>query len=86
MAEKQTEKKCLQEKIADARKDLHDAGLKESGANTYAGFSYFELKDYIPKVVDLEQKHRFTSTFSIKPAQNTDSEKYESLAKIVVKD
>lgn len=34
-------------KLAEARKDFHSRQLKKSGKNNFAGYSYFELSDFL---------------------------------------
>ena len=38
------------EKLAKVRVDLQSAGLKKTGNNKYAGYTYFELSDFLPTV------------------------------------
>lgn len=50
-----TEEKCknLNESIINIRVKLQNAKLKKSGKNKYAGFDYFELADFLPKLNEL---------------------------------
>lgn len=41
-------------RLALARKKLKAAGLKQSGNNRFAGYTYFELGDFLPKITELE--------------------------------
>lgn len=44
-------------KLADARKDFHSRQLKKSGLNKFAGYSYFELSDFlVPGLECLEKQ------------------------------
>ena len=43
----------LNESIIKIRVDLQNATIKKSGKNNHAGFSYFELADFLPKLNEL---------------------------------
>jgi hypothetical protein len=43
-------------KLQEARVILHKTQLNKSGKNKFAGFSYFELADFIPQVTDIFNK------------------------------
>jgi hypothetical protein len=43
-------------KLQEARVNLHKTQLNKSGKNKFAGFSYFELSDFIPQVTDIFNK------------------------------
>ena len=46
-----TEKKLnLFQKLQKARVELQDMNLKKSGQNKFAGFSYYELSDFLPAI------------------------------------
>ena len=53
------------EKLQEARVKLQNAKLKKSGKNAYAGFSYFELADFIPTVNNIFNDLKLFSNFSI---------------------
>ena len=53
------------EKLQKCRVELQGSKLKKSGKNSYSGFDYFELRDFIPTVNDLFDKYRLFSNFSI---------------------
>jgi hypothetical protein len=40
-------------KLQEARVRLHKTQLNKSGKNNYAGFTYFELADFIPQVTEI---------------------------------
>lgn len=44
------ETKNIYQKLAQARVQLQNAGLKKTGKNDYAGFEYFELGDFLPQI------------------------------------
>lgn len=53
------------EKLQQARVKLQSANLKKSGKNTYSGFTYFELADFIPTVNLIFEELKLCSNFSI---------------------
>lgn len=48
-------------KLQEMRKEFHSQELKKSGKNSFAGYSYFELKDIIPVATVLLEKYRLTT-------------------------
>lgn len=76
-----SEKANLYEKIQLCKLKLSEANLKKSGSNKFAGFNYFELKDFLPEIVKIcNELKLFTQiTFSEETATLTiiDSEKPE---------
>ncbi len=66
MAEKKEEIKLnLFQKIQKCRVELQNSNLKKSGKNKFAGFSYYELADFIPKVNELFDKYKLFSQFTL---------------------
>lgn len=57
------------QKLQKCRVELQRMNLKKSGKNTFAGFEYFELSDFLPAVNDLFEKYGLYSRFGI--ADNT---------------
>lgn len=53
------------QKLQKARIDLQKMKIKKSGKNSYAGFTYYELKDFIPPINELFEKYGLSSNFSI---------------------
>ena len=49
------------EKLAEARAELKGKNLKMSGKNTYAGYDYFDLKDLLPHITEIERKNKLLS-------------------------
>jgi hypothetical protein len=47
----------LNESIIKIRVDLQNATIKKSGKNKHAGFSYFELSDFLPKLNELMKEN-----------------------------
>jgi hypothetical protein len=43
----------IYEKLQKCRTDLQNTALKKSGNNKFAGYNYFELADFLPKVNEL---------------------------------
>lgn len=58
--------KSLNESIISIRVELQNAKLKKSGKNKYAGFDYFELADFLPKLNELMLKEGVNDRFYIK--------------------
>lgn len=66
MAEKKEEIKLnLFQKIQKCRVELQNSNLKKSGKNKFAGFNYYELADFIPKVNELFDKYKLFSQFTL---------------------
>lgn len=55
----------IYQKLQCCRCELQAAKLKKSGKNSYAGFEYFELADFLPTVNELFKKYNLCSNFSI---------------------
>lgn len=53
------------QKLAKARVQLQNSGIKKSGMNKFAGFKYFELNDFLPTVNDIFDKLGLCSRFVI---------------------
>ena len=60
------ENKNLNESIISIRVKLQNAKLKKSGKNKFAGFDYFELADFLPKLNELMLKEKINDRFYIK--------------------
>jgi len=60
------ENKNLNESIISIRVKLQDAKLKKSGKNKFAGFDYFELADFLPKLNELMLEEKVNDKFYIK--------------------
>ncbi len=52
------------EKLQQCRVELQDSGVKKSGQNKFAGYSYYELGDFMPRVNLLFNKHKLFSQVS----------------------
>lgn len=59
-------KKNLNESIIKIRVDLQNTKLKKSGKNKFAGFDYFELSDFLPKLNELMLDEGINDLFTIK--------------------
>ncbi len=57
--------KSLNESIIDIRVKLQNSKLKKSGKNKFAGFDYFELADFLPRLNELMQEEGINDRFSI---------------------
>lgn len=67
--EEQTTKKTVQrnlnESIIKIRVDLQNSKIKKSGKNKFAGFDYFELSDFLPKLNELMLEEGVNDNFKI---------------------
>lgn len=52
------EQKNLYEKIQQIKSDLLRANLKKSGFNNFSNYSYYELSDILPAIVELCNQHK----------------------------
>ena len=59
-------KRNLKVSIIKIRVDLQNSKLKKSGKNKFAGFDYFELADFLPKLNELMLQERINGRFYIK--------------------
>lgn len=55
----------LNESIINVRVELQNSKIKKSGKNKYAGFDYYELADFLPKLNELMLKYNINDRFSI---------------------
>ena len=60
------ENKNLNESIISIRVKLQNAKLKKSGKNKFAGFDYFELADFLPKLNELMLEEGVNDRFYIR--------------------
>lgn len=58
--------KKLHMAIMQVRVELQKTNLQKSGKNSYAGFEYFELADFMPTLNELMLKNGIADIFSIK--------------------
>lgn len=52
------------EKIQQVRVELQNLGLNKSGKNKFAGYTYFELSDFLPAVNQLCKDHKLMTHIS----------------------
>lgn len=62
----ENKEKNLNESIINIRVKLQNAKLKKSGKNKFAGFDYFELADFLPKLNELMLSEGLNDRFYIK--------------------
>ena len=55
----------LNESIIKIRVELQNSKIKKSGKNKFAGFSYYELADFLPKLNELMLKEGINDRFYI---------------------
>ena len=69
VVEEQTTEKNVQrnlnESIIKIRVDLQNSKLKKSGKNKFAGFDYFELADFLPRLNELMLEEGINDNFRI---------------------
>lgn len=63
--EEKKENKKLNESIIAIRVKLQNSTIKKSGKNKYAGFDYFELADFLPKLNELMLEENINDIFTI---------------------
>ena len=61
----------LNQSIINIRVKLQNAKLKKSGKNKFAGFDYFELADFLPKLNELMQEEGVNDLFNIEDGKAT---------------
>lgn len=59
-------KRNLNKSIIKIRVDLQNSKLKKSGKNKFAGFDYFELADFLPRLNELMLQEGINDRFYIK--------------------
>ena len=64
------ESKSLNESIIAIRVKLQNSKLKKSGENNFAGFDYFELADFLPKLNELMLEEGINDLFTIEVDMN----------------
>ena len=71
--EKETKKvnKNLNESIIQIRVDLQNSKIKKSGINKYAGFEYYELADFLPRLNELMLQYGINDKFTIEEDKAT---------------
>ena len=52
------------EKLQGVRVDMQKLNLKKSGKNAFAGYTYWELSDFLPHVNQLMEQYKLTSCLS----------------------
>lgn len=65
-------KMTIYEKINILRKRIKDANLKKTGINKFAGFTYYELADFLPQTIDLENELGLISMFTLRDNESAD--------------
>ena len=78
------DKKNLGQKLVEMRVELQKMDLKKSGHNTYAGYRYFELGDFLPAINELALKYQICTevnfysdraTLTIENSENLEEKK-----------
>lgn len=55
------------EKLNEARIKFQSANVKKSGKNSYAGYTYYELADILPKINEIAKELKFTCVIDFTP-------------------
>jgi len=61
---KETKKLNLYEKITNIKSDFLQANVKKSGKNKFANYTYYELADITPVLIELCKKYKVFTKFS----------------------
>lgn len=61
----------LNESIISIRVKLQNSNLKKSGLNKFAGFDYFELADFLPRLNELMLEEKVNDLFTIESDKAT---------------
>ena len=54
----------LYDKLVKAKKTILSTNIKKSGRNTFSQYDYFELADFLPKIIELEAELKFCCNVS----------------------
>lgn len=54
----------IYEKLSTMRLDLQALEIKKSGKNTFAGYDYMELGDFLPRINEIASKHKVVPIIS----------------------
>lgn len=65
------ENKNLNESIIQIRVDLQNSKIKKSGKNKFAGFDYYELADFLPRLNELMLQYGINDKFTIEEDKAT---------------
>lgn len=76
----------IYEKVQLIKTEILKAGLKKTGLNKFSNFSYFELADFLPKIIELCEKNKVCTYVSFDNEKSTlvvvNSEKSEERIEI----
>lgn len=53
------------ERLANVRAELSTNGIGKGGKNSYSGYGYYQLEDFLPSLVQLEKKWGIVDIFNI---------------------
>lgn len=63
--EEQKEKLNIYQKIQKIKLEISNKKLKKSGKNNYSGFTYYELQDFLPSIVELCETYNLFTKFEL---------------------
>lgn len=61
----------IYEKVQLIKTEILKAGLKKTGLNKFSNFSYFELSDFLPKIIELCEKNKVCTFVSFDNEKST---------------
>lgn len=61
----------IYEKVQLIKTEILKAGLKKTGLNEFSNFSYFELADFLPKIIELCEKNKVCTFVSFDNEKST---------------
>ena len=61
----------IYEKVQLIKTEILKAGLKKTGLNKFSNFSYFELADFLPKIIELCEKNKVCTYVSFDNEKST---------------
>lgn len=61
----------IYEKVQLIKTEILKAGLKKTGLNKFSNFSYFELADFLPKIIELCEKNKVCTFVSFDNEKST---------------
>ena len=61
----------IYEKVQLIKTEILKAGLKKTGLNKFSNFSYFELADFLPKIIELCDKNKVCTFVSFDNEKST---------------
>ena len=70
-------------KIQKVKLELSSRELKKSGENTYSGFKYYELGDFLPSIIELCDKYGLCTKISFVESYNWEKTEKDEIVKTI---